>query len=526
MPTRNLVLKNNYRDSVVLMRLSQDLEQMDDVQEATFMMGTENNKLLLDNADLIDDEGKNAEANDLIVAVRFSRVAAEPMVMDRVHQILDCSSQNSDAGAVPNRPRTINGALTATPNLNLALISVPGQYAAYEATKALDQGLHVLVFSDNVSIEDEVELKKHALSKGLFMLGPDCGTSIINGVPLGFANVVPQGRVGLVSASGTGLQQVVCLMAAGGYGISHALGVGSRDLSDQVGGAMMMEAIRVFDADPDTDVIVLISKPPGQMTQKRIALALQEVSKPCVVCFLGMEAQDACIPDVYFERSLHETANKVMDLKGGGPSEDKQLHSYPDMILLQQASNDLGCEQRYIRGLYAGGTLAYESLLFLRNLNFDISSNLDLPQVRSIDNKIQRTHDLIDMGHDQFTQGFPHPMIDYRKRCDRIIKEATNPEVGIILLDVILGFGSHTDPASVLVPVINEARNLASAMGRELVFIVVLCGTSDDPQDIQRQYSKLTTAGAVVVPSNLEAISIAAALSVGDLELIQEWRQR
>ncbi|MCH8311133.1 MAG: hypothetical protein IIB17_11650, partial [Chloroflexi bacterium] len=429
MTTKNLVLKNSYRDSVVLMRLSQDLEQMDGIQQATIIMGTDNNKIVLDSAGLLMEDGSNAGANDLIVAVRLSSSDAEPLVMERVHDALDSSGRDAETGLVSNRPRTIDGALTALPGSNLALISVPGQYAAYEATKALDRGLHVVVFSDNVSIEDEVELKNHALSQGLFMLGPDCGTAIINGVPLGFANAVPRGRVGLVSASGTGLQQVTCLLAAQGHGISQALGVGSRDLSDQVGGIMMLEGIRVLNDDPDTDVIALISKPPGPMAQQQIAFALRVVSKPCVVCFLGMDAQVPQIPNVYFEMSLHETASRVMRLLGDSSADTEPIFPPPNMTLLQEISDGLGRDQRYIRGLYSGGTLAYESLLFLRDMNFDISSNLDMPLVNSIDDDAGRTHNLIDMGDDQFTQGVPHPMIDYRQRRERIVKEATNPEV-------------------------------------------------------------------------------------------------
>jgi succinyl-CoA synthetase alpha subunit len=525
MTTQNLALKNSYRDSVALMRLSQELEQMANVQQATIIMGTDNNKAMLETAGLLTEDGRDAEANDLIIAVRLSSPDAGPAVMSRVQEMLVSPDRDTGAGTSSNRPRTIDGALTTLPDSNLALISVPGQYAAYEATKALDRGLHVVVFSDNVSIEDEVELKNHALNQGLFMLGPDCGTAIINGVPLGFANAVPRGRVGMVSASGTGLQQVSCLLAAQGHGISQALGVGSRDLSDQVGGAMMLEGIRVLNDDPDTDVIALISKPPGPMAQQQIAFALRVVTKPCVVCFLGMDAQVPNIPNVYFEMSLHETANRLMNLLGGATSETESVLPAPEITQLQEISDGLGRDQRYIRGLYSGGTLAYESMLFLRDLNFDISSNLDFPLVNSIDDDTERTHALIDLGDDRFTQGVPHPMIDYRQRRERIVKEATNQDVGIILMDVMLGFGSHTDPASELIPAINEARLLASGAGRQLAFIVVMCGTSDDPQNIQKQYADLTAACAIVVPSNLQGVSIAAALSIGDLEMIQGWSQ-
>ena len=261
MTTRNLIFGNTYRDSVVLMRLSRELTAIDGIEEATAIMGTDNNKALLEQAELLVETGQNAGANDVIVAFRVSSQDTETSVASRIRELLE-SERSAVDGAREYRPKTLNGALAALPGANLAVISVPGEYAAYEASKALDRGLHVFLFSNNVSVEDEVSLKNRALDLGLVMLGPDCGTAIINNAPIGFTNAVPEGRVGLVSASGTGLQQVTCLLAAGGEGVSQAWGVGSRDLDDRVGGLMMLHGLRTLENDPASELVVLISNPP------------------------------------------------------------------------------------------------------------------------------------------------------------------------------------------------------------------------------------------------------------------------
>ena len=286
MTTRNLIFGNTYRDSVVLMRLSRELTAMDGIEQATAIMGTDNNKVLLKQAELLVETGQNAGANDIIVAFRGSFEDTETSVASKIRELLESDRSGAD-GAREYRPKTLDGALAALPEANLAVKSVPGEYAAYEASKALDRGLHVFLFSNNVSVEDEVSLKNRALDLGLFMLGPDCGTAIINNSPFGFTNAVTEGRVGFVSASGTGLQQVTCLLAAGGEGVSQAWGVGSRDLDDRVGGLMMLQGLRTLENDPASEVVVLISKPPGPATQERVLAALRACSKPCVVCFLN-----------------------------------------------------------------------------------------------------------------------------------------------------------------------------------------------------------------------------------------------
>ena len=523
MTTRNLIFENTYRDSVVLMRVSQELTEMDGIEQATAIMGTDNNKALLDQAELLGAPGQSARANDLIVAFRMSSQDVEASVVNKIRELLESERSGVD-GAREYRPKTLDGALAVMPEANLAVISVPGEYAAYEASKALERGLHVLLFSNNVSVEDEVSLKKRALDLGLFMLGPDCGTAIINNAPLGFTNAVSEGRVGLVSASGTGLQQVTCLLAAAGEGVSQAWGVGSRDLDDRVGGVMMLQGLRALENDPASEVVVLISKPPGPATQKRVLAALRECSKPCVVCFLGMDPDSPNAANVFFETTLQGTATRVLALLGGEPSPSPPATPSWLLAQLEEAAAAMAPEAKFIRGLYSGGTLCYESLLFFRELEIDVSSNLELTGVARLDGDERcRGHVLLDLGDDRFTVGAPHPMIDYRQRCERIVRGAADPQVGIILLDVVLGYGAHPDPAAELSPVLHEARSVASQSGRNIVFIVVLCGAPGDPQFLAKQQAELTAAGALVVPGNLQAVSIATALSLGDFSLVNRW---
>ena len=505
MTVKNHVLKNMYRDSVALMRLSRELEGLENVALATAIMGTDNNKELLAQAGLLADSGKSATPNDLIVAFDLTPPGREEAVMTSVkHRLM--SGRQGTSGGTSYRPRSMEGAVQTLPQANLAMISVPGEHAAREATRALDLGLNVLLFSDNVPLEDEVDLKQQAISRGLLMMGPDCGTAIINGVPLGFANAVPSGRVGLVSASGSGLQQVICLLAESGEGISHALGVGGRDLSDEVNGAMMLEGLRALREDSATEIIVLISKPPAQSARDRVLEAASRCGKPCVISFLGEQEERASRGNIHMEDNLESTALRILKLLGKEPPgwaflDDKSRKQIESII----ASTDPG--HRSIRGLYSGGTLCYESLFILRNLGHQAGSGLEREQVGG--------DLLIDMGDDRYTVGRPHPMIDFRSRCDALVQAAADPEVGVVLLDVILGYGAHPDPAAELAPAILEAQKIARNGGRRLACVVALCGSPDDPQDMDQQQKTLTHAGALVVHSNALAARIASAISRG-----------
>jgi succinyl-CoA synthetase alpha subunit len=506
MTVKNHVLKNLYRDSVALMRLSLEIECLENVEQATAIMGTDNNKDLLEQAGLLADTGKSATPNDLIIAFNLTPSGLEETVMASVQERLTAARQVA-GGGTDYRPRSMDGAIQALPQANLAMISVPGEYAVREAQKALDLGLNVLLFSDNVPLEDEVDLKQQAANLGLLMMGPDCGTAIINGAPLGFANAVPSGRVGLVSASGSGLQHVTCLLAEAGEGVSHALGVGGRDLSAEVNGAMMLEGLRALQDDSATEIIVLISKPPAQSARDRVLEAASRSDKPCVVAFLGEQGQPSSAGNVHMEQTLEGAALRVLSLLG---------REAPDWAAIDRAARQQietlatgpDLRRRSIRGLYSGGTMSYESLFILRDLGH---------QVDYVSGGVQSGRDtVIDMGDDRYTVGRPHPMIDYRARCEALVQEAGDPEVGVVLLDVILGYGSHPDPASELVPALLEAQAVARKAGRQLAWVVALCGSPDDPQNLDQQQKALIDAGAIVVHSNALAARIASAISRSD----------
>ncbi|MBQ10888.1 MAG: hypothetical protein CMJ45_05000 [Planctomyces sp.] len=506
MTVKNHVLKNLYRDSVALMRLSREMEGLENVEQATAIMGTDNNKGLLEQAGLLADTGKLATPNDLIVAFNLTPSGLEETVMASVQERLTAARQ-AIGGGTDYRPRSLDGAIQALPQANLAMISVPGEYAAREAKKALDLGLNVLLFSDNVPLKDEVNLKQHAANQGLLMMGPDCGTAVINGIPLGFANAVPTGRVGLVSASGSGLQHVMCLLAEAGEGTSHALGVGGRDLSTEVNGAMMLEGLRALQDDSDTEIIVLISKPPAQSARDRVLEAASKSGKPCVIAFLGEQGRSSNSGNIHMENSLEGAALRVLNLLGRATPDWASIDQMArQRIEALAAGPDL--ERRRIRGLYSGGTLAYESLFILRDLGHQVRS--DVEEVPAGGDSV------IDMGGDRYTVGRPHPMIDFRARCEALVQEAGDPEVGVVLLDVILGYGSHPDPASELVPALLEAQAVAKNRAQGLACVVSLCGSPDDPQGLEEQQKALTDTGAVVVHSNALAARIASAISLGD----------
>ena len=512
----NQVLRNTYRDSVVLMRLSQQLEAHPNVLQATVMMATPNNRELLRAVGLLSAAGEAATANDLVIALELESPEHESQVLADAEALLAGGWQNS-VDADDYRPRSLDGALQALPGANLALISLPGEYAAAEARRSLDRRLNVLLFSDNVSVADEVALKQYALEQGLLMLGPDCGTTILQGVPLGFANAVPRGRVGLVSASGTGLQQVTCLLAASGEGVSQALGVGGRDMSDDVGGLMMLECLRLLQDDESTEVVVLISKPPGRETMGRLTPALQSSAKPCVLAFLGAEAQNYG-PNVYVEPTLEAATRRVLDITGQQAAQHWATIPPNLWKRMEGVANGLSDGERYIRGLFSGGTLCYEALWTLQRGGLELHSNLTLDGVNPLaDPDVSQGHSIVDLGDDRYTVGRPHPMIDFRPRCRRLLQEATDPEVGVVMLDVVLGYGAHPDPASELVPAVDQARDVARTDGRELACLVSICGTDSDPQAMSRQEEQLTAAGALVLHSNALASRIALALTLNDL---------
>ena len=512
MLTKCLIKHSEYHDSVALMETARELTQQPGIDDAAVVMATEANLALLDEAGLLVPDIVGATANDLIIVVRAERQVAADRALRAAEIHLTRQPVASRVGAA-FQPRTIRSALRATPNANLAVISVAGRYAADEAWVALQNGLHVLLFSDNVSIEDEVALKQYASSHGLLLMGPDCGTAIVNGVALGFANALPRGPVGIVAASGTGLQEVSTLLAGMGLGITQGIGTGGRDLKEQVGGLTMLQGIRALQADPHTEVLVLISKPPSPAIVERVLAQASQGNKPVVVCFLGGDPAPIQAAGVAPARTLQEAAYLASAQIGAPPAanvieqETKRLRAQA-----RKVKSLLRPEQKYLRGLFSGGTLAVEALVVWQDTGLaNVYSNVPLdPRLKLQDATRSTGHCAVDLGEDEFTVGRPHPMLDNDLRIRRMLQEAADPNTALILLDVVLGYGVHPNPAGDLGPAIRDARQLARDAGRELVVIASVTGTEADPQVRSRQVQTLEDAGAIVVSCNAAAARLAS----------------
>ncbi|MEO8289266.1 MAG: acyl-CoA synthetase FdrA [Chloroflexota bacterium] len=513
----NLVKRNRYQDSVTLMQAAVKLREVEGIDDASLMMGTEPNKEILADAGLLEAEGRSAGPNDLIISLRGTEEGISTAI-DSLEAIMAAGTASADTGRERVAARSLRGGLAELPEASLVLISTPGIYAAAEARKALASRRHVMIFSDNVSLEDEIMLKQTASERGLLLMGPDCGTAIIGGVPLGFANAVRRGPIGVVGASGTGMQQITSLIDRYGGGISHAIGTGSHDLSAQVGASSTLAGLAALQNDPNTRVIVIVSKPPDPEVAARVIAAASESKKPVIIAFLGMEARETDTPLLSMAQTLEDAARQAVARAEALQSDSKQQHpaaSAADASSTPppQAESATGG----IRGLFSGGTFCYEAMLVLEQSIGPIFSNTPLTPDRKIELEnpkadIHNRYVCLDLGADEFTVGRPHPMIDMTTRIERILLEAANPEVGIILLDVVLGYGAHPDPAGALAPAIRQAIALAKAEGRTLQVVASVCGTEADPQQLSRQRKALKEAGVTVAESNAGAARLVAAM--------------
>ncbi len=505
------IIRNFYRDSVSLMQVSAMLAKLPGLEQASVIMASANNVSLLKEAGLLTGTVE-ACANDLLIALQGDNDALDA-AMAAAESALNQNSPpvTGNGRSCGMAPRSVEMGLGDMVGANLALISTPGEYAAAEALKALSLGLNVMLFSDNVELKDEIVLKRFAQAHDLIVMGPDCGTAIINGIPLAFANVVRRGEIGVVAASGTGLQQVTCLIDRWGKGISQAIGTGGHDLHRDVGGISMLQGLKALAADQSTSVIVLISKPPSPEVAGRVLEVASRAGKPVVVNFLGADPEGIRRPNVFAAGTLEDAAAAAVVLADGRRPEEGRPKRPPFAMPPKLAPG-----QQYLRGLFSGGTFCYEASLLLKKDLGQVYSNTPVdPGDRLDDVWTSRRHTVIDLGDDLFTRGRPHPMIDHRLRNERILKEAGDPEVAVILLDVVLGYGSHQDPASEMVPVIQKAKDLADKAGRHLVIVGFVCGTSSDPQNLSKQETTLRDAGMIPAESNAQAVRLAATVALG-----------
>jgi FdrA protein len=495
---RSALRQGAYHDSVVLMRLQAALASLPGIADAGVVMATPANREILAAAGLLPPPETLSAAgpDDLLVVVKAADEATADTALARVDTLL---AERRSTAASDYRPRSLAAALRELPEAQWVLTSVPGRWAAGVASEALDHGRNVFLFSDNVTLSDEVALKATARSRGLLVLGPDCGTATIAGAGLGFANRVRRGAIGLVAASGTGLQAVASRIHELGAGISQALGTGGRDLKREVGGATALQALDLLGRDSETRVIVLLGKPPEPEVAARLLARARATGKPVVVNFLGAPLPGRRLADLHFAATLAEAAEVAVALLDRAPTQppaDREAGAWAP-------------GQRFLRGLFSGGTLAGEAVVALAAVLGPIATNLTgLPGTRPLpEPPASRGHALLDLGADEFTVGRLHPMIDQDLRLRRLRQEAAAPEVALLLLDVVLGDGAHPDPAGELAPAIAAVREEARAAGRNLAIVALVVGTDQDPQNLPEQVAKLATAGARVVHTVDDAVA-------------------
>ena len=515
MAIKTLIKKSEYHDSVTLMLVARELTKFPGVIDVGVIMATEANKALINEAGLLTPDCASATPNDLVIAISANDGAADAALLEA--EKLLRQKRSLDDGA-EFRPKTLRGAVKANPKANVAVISVAGRYAADEARDALRRGLHVLLFSDNVSLEDEIALKTYARDHGLLLMGPGAGTTILNGVALGFANVVPSGPVGIVSAAGTGMQEVSTLLAKDGVGITQGIGTGGRDLKEEVGGIMMLEGLKALQADLATKVIALVSKPPSPGVAEAILDQVAQSDKPTVIGFMGASPQTTSLrggqrptKQSEFAATLQETALLAAKAAGAHINVAEVIAREEETLQIQakELRATLKPEQKYLRGLFSGGTLCYEAQVIWRDrLKEPVLSNAPLKKENQLTDSLHSVkHTCVDLGEEEFTVGRPHPMIDNDLRIRRLLQEARDPAVAVIMLDVVLGYGAHPDPASELGSAVRQAKQLAD---RELIVVASVTGTEQDPQRLSTQVAALKASGAIVCDSNATAAKLVA----------------
>lgn len=517
MAIASVIKKNHYQDSLKLMQLSRKLSALPGVKKASAIMATEANLKMLREAGLIREAPESAGANDLIVAVEAESESKAREALDTLDSLVTPAGTSGPAAAGP--VKSLDSALNVFPGANLALVSVPGEYAKLECAKAIEKGMHTFLFSDNVTIDEEIELKNRASARGLLVMGPGCGTAIINGTGLGFANVINRGPIGVIAAAGTGMQEVTSLINNLGSGITHAIGVGGRDLSEDVGGIMTLDALRILGGDENTKVLLVVSKPPSEKVAGKIIAAIRDTGKPAVVCFLGHDMKTTADENIKLVSTLEEAAYEAFGVAAGRSKKKSPRANDGWKKEARRLIRKRKRGQRYLRGLFSGGTLCYEAQEILTRELGDVYSNAPLDKkLRLKDSNVSVGNTCVDLGEEEFTVGRPHPMIDATLRSERLLKEAGKAEVAVILFDVVLGYVASADPAGDLLPAIRAAKAAARKKGRSVAYVAHVCGTDGDPQGLREQAAKLRKEGVMVFPTNAWAARAAGWIAAGGRE--------
>lgn len=504
MNIKAIIKQNTYFDSVSLMALSTRANDIDGIKQVNISMGTDKNKEVLHNNGLLTDEADQATPGDLIIVIEGEEGRDLEVLSEAVEEALSAKNVQSTTSGTTEFT-SIQSGVSQRPDANLTVISVPGEYAYRYAKQALDHDLHAMIFSDNMSLEEEIKLKTYAHQKGLLVMGPDCGTAIINGKGLCFANEVRRGSIGIVAASGTGAQEISVLVHGFGGGVSQLIGVGGRDLSEEVGGIMLIDGLMALDSDPGTEVIILLSKTPAPAVAQKIYDQIPTVSKPVIICFINGNEDEIIESGAHYAKTTKRAALQAVILSGV-PEESIDQHTL-NMPLIDEIKAKLSDEQQYVRGLFCGGTVCQEVYYLLKEQYDNVYSNVAEKEHQLEDKERSQGHTLIDFGSDEYTQGRPHPMIDPSLRLERIVQEAKDPEVGVIALDFELGYGSMEDPVGVTLPALIEAKKIAEARGKHLEILGFVLGTDGDPQNLSKQIAMLEEVG-VTIASSVENLGL------------------
>jgi FdrA protein len=502
-------VKGAYYDSVTLMLVAKELDKLDGVSSSSLSMGTDANYRIMEGGGF-DLSGVDASPADLIIGVRGADPAVLAEAIAAAKEYLSNPPWKKDSGLSDYRPKSLGGAVSVLPEANLAIISVAGRYAGDLAAECIEGGKNVMIFSDNVPLEKEIDLKRRAAERGLLVMGPDCGTVVIRGKALGMANAVPAGPVGIVAAAGTGLQEVHVQLGRRGVGTMHAIGVGGRDVKSDVGGLMTLLAMEALARDDEIEALLVVGKPPAADVERKILDLAKRAGKPVVFGFVGGAAKGD-EGNIYLCAELEESAAVTAAVVNKtDPSEARrQVHAAAERKV-DEARERVKPRKGRLRGLFTGGTLCYEAQLIASRTLGPVWSNAPLSgEMKLSQSLISKDHTIVDYGEDEFTQGRLHPMIDGSLRNERIIAEAVDPAVGVILLDLVLGYGCNRDPASETAKAAAEAKKVS---GGRVAFVASVCGTDADPQNASEQIKKLEDAGVFVCSSNAQASRVAASL--------------
>ncbi|MEA3307867.1 MAG: acyl-CoA synthetase FdrA [Elusimicrobiota bacterium] len=510
MKIETLIKGGMYYDSVTLMQVAKELSSMKGIIDSAVVMATAENKSIVKTSGLYTPDLHKASDNDLVIIVKAENGAILSKGFKRADEILKEKRKSVSSSSTNKTAHSLDNALEMIEGANMALISVAGKYAGSLAEKCLDKNLNVMLFSDNIALETEIALKKKALKKNLYVMGPDCGTAIVNGAPLAFANSVKRGNIGIVAASGTGLQEVSCIISNEGGGISQGIGTGSRDVKKEVGALTFLAALKDLQNDDKTDVILLVSKPPHPSVMKKIISAAKKIKKPIVAVFLGGEVKANLKDNFYFAKTLQEAALKAVYIAKDGKPHQAKVKIFDINIELEKIaieySKNKSSKQKYLRGLFTGGTFVSESQIVLKDILGPVWSNVPLDKKYKLRNSLNlKENSIIDLGEDEFTIGRPHPMIDFSLRNKLIVSQSKKADIAVMLLDMVLGYGSNMKPIEDIMPAIKQAF----INNKNLSIVASVTGTETDPQTRSKVVNALRKAGVVVADSNASASRLA-----------------